>query len=219
MAHSRPHRGFTLIELLVVFSIIVVVTTIAITSQSSFNRTVILANTAYDVALSLRSAQTFGLGSRAAGVTANAGYGIHFEAATPNSFTFFADTYPSPSTNSQCHPTADTSAPNAQPGNCSYDSAQGEQVTTYRMGNGITISNFCVDVLGSFECAQGGDLTVLDIVFARPNPDPFMSVNGVYEASYPISAACVTLTSPQGGARFVSVGASGEITANATSCP
>lgn len=210
--------GFTLIELMVVLAIITVITTIAITSQSEFNRSVILANTAYDVALTLRSTETFGLGSRAAGATANAGYGMHFDRSLPGEFTVFADTYPGPSTSSVCHPTLDASAPSAQPGNCIYDPEQGERIITYKLNNGITISNFCTYALGSWSCATG-NLSTLDIVFSRPNPDPFVSVNGQYSSSYPVTQTCLAFTSTGGGARYVSVAASGAITATATSCP
>lgn len=206
---------------MVVLTIIVVITVVVLASQSSFNKTLILANTAYDIALALRSAETYGLGSRASGTTLNAGYGLHFQSGTPASFTLFADTYPLPSTSSVCHPIADASAPNAQSGNCSYESGQGEKVTAYALGNGITVSDFCAYISGSWSCAysRGGGLSSLDIVFARPNPNPFISVNGSYSASFPATSACLTVTSQQGGAHYVSVSASGQITANAVSCP
>ena len=218
--HSHIGNGFTLIELIVVFSIIVVVTTIVVTSQSSFNKTLILSNTAYDIALALRSAESYGLGNRAFGTTVNTGYGLHFQSGTPGSFTLFADTYPFPSVSSVCHPTSDSSAPNAQPGNCSYDSSQGEKVTGYALGNGMTISNFCA-LSNSWSCSSthGGGLTDLDIVFARPNPEPFISANGSYSAAFPVTSACLTVTSPQGGTKHISVAASGQISANATQCP
>ena len=55
MSPSNLSKGFTLIELLIVLAIIATVTTIALSSQSNFNKTLILANTAYDIALTLRS--------------------------------------------------------------------------------------------------------------------------------------------------------------------
>ena len=81
---------------MVVLTIIVVITTVVVASQSSFNKTLILVNTAYDIALTLRSAETYGLGSRAFGGVVNAGYGLNFQSGTPQSFTLFADTYPAP---------------------------------------------------------------------------------------------------------------------------
>ncbi|MDE1919732.1 MAG: hypothetical protein KGH56_03510 [Patescibacteria group bacterium] len=197
---------------MVVLAIIVAITTITLSSQSSFNKTIILSNTAYDVALTLRSAETYGLSSRAAGTMTGVGYGLHFDKTTPGSFTFFADTSPAPSA-SNCHglPVGGATAPDAKPGNCTYDT--GEKIMDYNLGNGIIVSDFCAYALGSWSCAhaQGGGLSTLDIVFARPNPDPFINVNG--------TNACVALASPQGGQRFVSVNAAGEISADAPSCP
>jgi len=206
---------------MVVLAIIVVISVVVLASQSSFNKTIILTNTAYDVALTLRSAETYGLSSRVTGASANAGYGINFQKATPGSFILFVDFYPAPSTLSVCHPTSDASSPSALPGDCVYQPDQGERVSEYVLGNGITIADFCIFALDRWWCAyaQGGGLSSLDIVFARPNPDPFMSVNGLYFSAIPISAACLALTSPQGGARFISVAASGQIVANAASCP
>ena len=222
--HSTPLlvSGFTLVELMVVLSIIAVVTGTVLTHQSTFNKSLVLANTAYDVGLTLRSAQVYGIGSRvSSGGFANAGYGLHFERATPGSFVLFADSYPLPSVSSECHPTSDAGAPDAKPGNCAYDAGQSENVSTYAFGNGVTVSDFCVLALGSWSCAyaEGGTLSSLDIVFARPNPDPFMSVNGTYASGFPISRACITLTSRQGGSEFISVSSSGQISAEASSCP
>lgn len=221
MESLHLRRGFTLIELMVVLAIIVVITTVVLTNQNSFNKSLILANTSYDIALTLRSAQTYGLSSRAAGVSANAGYGLHFQTATPGSFTLFADTYPTASTLSICHPTNNASAPDARPGDCVYESAQSEKIVEYILGNGITVSDFCAYAVGSWSCAHsnGSSLSSLDIVFARPNPDPFMSANGSYSSAFPVTAVCLAITSPQGGAHFISVAASGQIIASAASCP
>lgn len=207
---------------MVVMTIIVVITGIALTSNSSFNKTLIVSNAAYDVALTLRSAESYGLSSRAAsGSVVNAGYGLNFKKTSPSSFTFFADTYPAASTASVCHPVSDASAPSALPGNCAYDATQGEKVITYAIGSGVTIADFCAFSGSSWSCANsnGNSLTSLDIVFARPNPDAFMSVNGAYSSSLPVTAACIKLTSPQGGTRAVSIISSGSISASATTCP
>lgn len=213
-AGRKTVRGFTITELLVVLAIIAVVSAVVITSQSSFNKSIVLSNTAYDIALSLRSSQSFGLGSRArevgGAVAVNAGYGLYFQSGVPG-FTLFADIIPSSSNASDsCHPKADSAAPDARPGNCKYDN--GEKVVNYTFGNGVTISKLCAYASG-WSCS----LSSLDIVFSRPNPVPFIRVNGDVTTSY--TKACVAITSPHGGAAYVSVVASGQITANATQCP
>ena len=202
-------------------AIITIITIIVITSQGSFNKTILLANTAYDIALSIRGAETYGVGSRVAGASINAGYGIDITRTTPNAFIFFADSYPGPSASSVCHPMDDPSAPDAKPGNCSYDSTSDQLITQYKLGNGATISDFCALTSGTWSCAtsHGSNLASLDLVFVRPNSVPFMSVNGAFSSSFPVTAACLALVSPQGGARFVSVSSAGEISAAALSCP
>jgi prepilin-type N-terminal cleavage/methylation domain-containing protein len=216
--------GFTLIELMVVLAIIVTMTMIVLTNQNTFNKTLVLANTAYDIALTLRSAETFGLGSRATVVgVSNAGYGIHFENAPTNSFTLFADTSP-PANVSNCHGLpliGGASAPDAQFGDCKFTSGLDQRVNNadFKLGNAIIISNFCVfPVVGAWSCASTG-LTSLDIVFSRPNPDAFMSRGGAYDVS--LTKACIVVSSPQGGTpRYITVAKSGQIIANAdhTAC-
>ncbi|HUY05374.1 MAG TPA: type II secretion system protein [Candidatus Paceibacterota bacterium] len=218
-AGRKTFRGFTLIELLVVLAIITVISGIIFTSQSTFNKTLILANTAYDVALSLRSAETYGLGGHAMSAVPT-GYGLHFDKAAPGSFLLFADSNPAPSTSSVCHTITDPTALDAQPGDCAYKAGLDTLVTSYTLGNNITISDFCAyPSSGSKLCASLGNLSTLDIVFARPNPDPLMSANGLYSSIAPVTSACLTITSPLGGSKYVSVEASGDIVANAAACP
>lgn len=191
---------------MVVLAIIGVIMSIVLTSQSTFNKTIILKNTAYDIALTLRSAETFGLGSRTVGVTANAGYGIHFQRGS--SFILFADTSGGVSCAGM--------TPDCKPGDYVYTPDADKLVQTYMLGNGITVGDFCAYWNGGKSCASGasGGISSLDVVFARPNPNAFIRANG---SSY--TSACITVTSPQGGAKYVSVASSGEITANAASCP
>jgi prepilin-type N-terminal cleavage/methylation domain-containing protein len=201
--------GFTLVELIVVMGIIGVVSSVVITSQSTFNKELGLSNAAYDVALTLRSIQTYGLGSKVVQNSPNAPHGLYFARATPTTFTHFADIYPA----------AGSSSPDAQPGNSSFDSAQNEKVFDYILGNGVTISNFCAGP-SPWRCAtpllgaMGQSHDALAIVFSRPNADPSIKIDGIA-----VSQACLIITSSQGGTRFVSLSSSGQIRARATQCP
>src|SRR3989344_8294101 len=80
--------GFTLIELLVVTAIIVVVSGVVLANQNRFGGQVLLQNFAYDVALSIRQAQVYGLAVARAGsggtATFGTSYGIHFEIDDPS---------------------------------------------------------------------------------------------------------------------------------------
>lgn len=186
---------------MVVLAIIMAVSAVVITSQGSFNKTIILANTAYDIALTIRSAQSFGIGSRNRASAINTGYGVHI--GEGNSFTLFADTLPA----------AVCDRPDCNPGNYLYEGGD-EFVNTYTLGNGITIDDFCVDDgITGYSCEH----TSLDIVFVRPNPDAFIHADGSSAVSY--ARACLVVVSPQGGEKYVSVSKSGQIVANAPPCP
>ncbi len=222
MESFRSARGVTLIELLVVLGIIGVLAALIAVSQSSFNKSLVLANTAYDVALTLRSTQTLGLG------TASAGYGLHVSKNVRNSFLLFSDSVPGTgSTSSLCHPVApgvDSNGPSARPGDCVYTAGAGGDavIRSYTIGNGITIKDFCAQQAGVWSCANShtGSLTSLDIVFSRPSAEAFITSNGrPWIVNSNITAACISFQSPQGGERAVNVSRSGEITGNSTSCP
>lgn len=196
-------RGFTLIELMVVMAIIGVVSSIVISNQGSFNKSIILANAAYDVALSLRSVESYGVGGRVAGNITNAGYGMHFQSASPESFILFADIAGGASCAGE--------KPDCKIGDHMYTSGSDQFMQTYTLGNGVTISRLCA--YSGISCSA---VSSLDIVFTRPNPEAFVTDGA--GASY-ARGACLTLTSPQGGFRYVAVTSSGQITASATSCP
>jgi len=196
----------TLIELIVVMGIIAVLSTVVVVSQTNFNKTMLLSNAAYDVALAIRSAETYGLGSRTTGtIKQNSGYGVHFEPGT-KSFIIFAD---NDSPADGCHkvPATGPSAPNATPGNCVYVAASDVLVQTLTLGNNTTIADACVLSNSGWTCAP--TLTKLDMVFARPNTETYLSKNGVYAADN--TKAYVKLTSPQGGASYVCIYKTGVI--------
>lgn len=185
-----------------VLAIIGLITAVALVNQSTFNKTLILSNTAYDIALTIRSTQSLGLGTRAVGASPNVGYGVRFDKAAPKTIKVFADTHDIGGASCTGQTPACTS------GDRLYTSDSDTLVQTYTLGNGISVSKFCV--IGG-NCSDGS-LEALDIAFVRPNADTF--VNGNAAAS-----ACLTVTSPQGVSRYVSVGPSGLITATASSCP
>lgn len=216
-------KGFTLIELMVVLAIIVVITSVVFTNQSTFNKTLILSNTAYDIALTLRSTQTYGLSSRAAGTAANVSYGIHLSNTIHNFFLVFADTAPAGSPGTLfCSGSSPVGSPDCKPGDGIYassgpDSDAPSAVQKYNLNNGITVSDFCVHpAVGSGSCASGS-LTALDIVFTRPNPNAIISgSNGGPYTTY--ASACITVSSQSDTKRYISIAASGQIIANAPPC-
>jgi prepilin-type N-terminal cleavage/methylation domain-containing protein len=92
----KQTRGFTLIELLVVMAIMAIVSTIILSGNAKFGGIISLRNLAYDVALTMREAQTYGISARrfsSGGVTTfSPGYGVHIGGAPATQYILFADT-------------------------------------------------------------------------------------------------------------------------------
>ncbi|MFZ1988054.1 MAG: prepilin-type N-terminal cleavage/methylation domain-containing protein [Minisyncoccia bacterium] len=211
-------RGYTLIEMLIVLAIIIIIAAIAIGGQSNFNRTLSLNNAAFDIALSIRQAQSFGLSSRSASGVSNAGYGLHFNRTEESSYIFFADTKPSASSDA---------TPDTKPGNGIYytggtATSMDTLVATYTLNNGFTISGFCAyDASANvWDCTSDTDpLRFLDIVFTRPNSDVRVhgrTNSGTGYLSY--VKACITVAGPTGETRSVSVSDTGQVSTVST-CP
>jgi len=218
MRRSANTRGFTLIEMLVVLFIIVLITSIVITGQSNYNKTLLLTDTTYGVALSAREAQTFGLASRKYGSVQNPGYGLHFSSASPSSYTLFADINPTLAAPSNC-PLGAVGTPERKPGNCRFDAADGV-VSTYTFSRGFTVTKFCgKSGLTRYCSTDPAPLTTLDLVFTRPNTSTTISglVNGSLLTSF--SCAEITISDPTKQAnRVIRLSSIGEISTG-QSCP
>ena len=187
--HTRD--GFSLIELLVVMTILTTITSVVLANHSRFNGSVLLGSLAYDIGLSIRQAQVFGLSVRQYADVAEGfqvGYGVHFSDAS--SYIFFADTNE----------------------NNIYDVDTDQILNSYAVGRGHTISRFCgVTSGGTEECnTSPSPISSLDIVFLRPNPDAIMTsdLTGVSEV---YSQGIIEVSSPSGDTRRVVVASTGQI--------
>ena len=199
MKHSVS-RAFTLVELLVVLGIFMVITGTILANHTRFNSSVLLGSLAYDMALSVRQAQVYGLsvqtfGTRfsATGYDIQVGYGIHLSSAAPGSYILFAD---------------------QPPANDRYDA--GEAIQTYTLSLNHSIASFC----GTLSAADGGGSqcstdvsnppTYLDIVFFRPNPDANI-LSDQLPAGHMYSSASIVVRSSQGETRTITVQSTGQI--------
>lgn len=154
------HRssGFTLVELLVTIAIFVFMTALILARYNSFNSGTLLNNLAYDTALTIRQAQTYGLSVVSTSATqANFGsaYGVHFDttsALTQSSFIFYADT-----------------------GANQHYSSNDTIVNTYNVKQGAHVSKVCGGSSSFNSCDT--QLTQLDILFQRPDPSAIIAGN------------------------------------------
>lgn len=172
---GKKNSGFSLVELVVSVAIFTIITSVILARHSQFSGTLLLENLAYDIALSIRKAQVFGLSVReftTGSSEFNVGYGVHFDSADNTSYIFFAD----------------------RDRDEAYGGS-GEIVETFSLRRGNTISEFCgILANGTEKCTDSG-VTFLDIVFERPNPEAIIKSNlpgNTYES------ARITVSSPQG---------------------
>jgi prepilin-type N-terminal cleavage/methylation domain-containing protein len=179
-------KGFTLVELVISIGIFAMMTALLLAKYGNFNQGILLTNLAYDVALTIRNAQSYGLNVKSAVRNDNLfsyPYGVHFD-INSTTFTFFNDF------NDDDHPS-----------NYIYDN--GEAISTSQMKRGVKISALCVGT-GPSDC--GINPSSLDVAFKRPNPDAIIKGDGV---TY--SYAEVTLLGTDGSTRKVVVRSTGQI--------
>ena len=136
-------RGFTLMEMVVTVGIFALISTIVIVRNAQFDNETLLQNLAYDIALSVRQAQQFGVNVRASEGVFSGSYGIHFAAEQPTYFMF-----------------TDLNE------NGLYDAPE-ELLETYTLGRGATIGAICDTLAREGACAH----KQLNVVFRRPDPD------------------------------------------------
>lgn len=187
---SSSSRGFTLLELLVVMAIMLVITSLVLARHAQFNGTVLLRNLAYDVALSIRQAQVYGISGRSAAGVTDVQYGVYLSSANPSQYVLFADT------NS----------------GGSYTSGTDVELEVYNVRAGYTISNFCGQLAnGTTKCrtgGTGGTITSLTIMFKRPDPDARITSD---LAGDTYAEATITVLSPTGFSRVVTVTSTGQM--------
>jgi prepilin-type N-terminal cleavage/methylation domain-containing protein len=222
---TRALPGFTLIELMVVLLIVVLISLVILTSTQRFNSAILLRSLAYEVGLSVREAQLYGVAvhyspspsSCSSGGTSNfcSAFGVHFDPNVKNSFFIFADS----NTNGV------------------YDSvSETPPIETFKAQYGFTISTLCaIDSSNNAFCAPGctgatvlpsgivcGNSTAinsLDMVFKRPDPDAIITINGISPPTnnpFPYSQAYIIVQAPGGATRSVIVSLTGQIIIKST---
>ena len=156
--------GFTMIELLVVLGIFAVIMGVALFNQASLSSNVLITNLAYETALAVREAQTYGISVKASAsstgeIAFDKGYGAFFDTNNNNQIIVFGDS----------------------DGSYSYtDGATPSEVQSiYQIQNqrGNKIQYICVGTESApptSPCNAGSSLSSgskLSIIFKRPNPE------------------------------------------------
>ena len=193
---KNKKNGFTLVELMVTVGIFAIMTTLLLAKYGTFNQGIYLNNLSYDVALTIRNAQSYGLNVKSAPSATSTyssiytePYGVHFDSSAGNntSFTFFFD--------------------NSLAGDGIFDTTPGETVSVTTIKNGSKISNICV---GSTDSDCSNVVSPVDITFKRPDPSAIIKVSvGGTITKY--SFAKITLTASDGSIKNVTIRSTGQI--------
>ena len=161
-----------------------VLTGVLLVKNNSFGGTIILRSLTYDVALSIREAQVYGIAVRqTTGGEFSTGYGVEARMASPASYLLYAD--------------SDANG---------YYSGAAELVTRYTLKQGFHFSDLCYTP-GSGEEICGAQK--IDITFVRPEPDAYIRVDDSLTLN---QRARLVLESPSGSGEIsVIVEATGQI--------
>ena len=183
--------AFTLIELLVVCGIMALIAGLMLANQTKFGGQVLLQNFAYDMALSIRQAQVYGISVQGYNASFKAGYGIHFDTNNTR-YILYGDT------------------DNSGAWNSTIDQQKAVLNITR---SGYAINTKCVTVSGTETCG----VKQLEIVFQRPEPDALISWQDsastwhYYTAGARADSARIEVISPRSEKMSVRISQNGQI--------
>jgi prepilin-type N-terminal cleavage/methylation domain-containing protein len=181
-------RGFTVIELVAVMSIIVIITSVVLFNTNRFNSSILLRSLAYEIGLSLRQAQLYGISTLGNANTFGSSYGIYMTSSMVGASNANA-TYPLYVDKNQ---------------NGTFD--PGETVEQFSLREGFYIKDVCTT--DAPQKCLSNNISDIAIYFRRPNPNAYISING---APGVYSGAIITVSSPAGSERVISISSTGQI--------
>ena len=182
-------QGFTLIEMLVSVAIFTIMTTYLVVKYGTFNQGILLTNTAYDIALTMRQAQNYGINTQQAQTgDFSQGFGVSFSTVNPVGVT-------------PQNPVGTTAIPNNKSfvffpdinaGDYRYSNASSEGAvrTLYILRRGVKVTGLCAGTSDT-TCNTTTDLHV---VFKRSTPTAIISTQSGTNLAY----ARISLTSEDG---------------------
>lgn len=152
--------GFTLIEMMVTVAMAAIIMAVVLFENTKFNNSIILTNAAYEVALTVRQAQVFGLSSRAVSTgSTQRPYGVYVSIVNDGERKY-------------AHLFADTDTPL---GSNNVVFQLSEEITGgVALGRGLVIKDICFKEGVDLNCGSiiPGDMyKSVTIFFRRPNPE------------------------------------------------
>jgi prepilin-type N-terminal cleavage/methylation domain-containing protein len=199
--------GFSMIEMLTVLAIFGIISAVVLFNHGKFTSETILTNMAYEMALTIREAQIYGVSVRAEEINTpdfDQPFGVYIPPIPLDSDTLI-DEYmlftDQNSNNKFDSPSCDT------PG-------VGECVNPYSLQRNIFISATSMQAGNSPSCISGHSNNGMYILFRRPNPEPIITTNGNGEPNF--THAQITIESRDGAKRYVVIANNGQISVQST---
>ena len=203
--------GFTLIELLITLVIFVTLTGVVLLNKNNFDNAELLHNFAYDVALTIRQAQSYAVNVQENSVGGfSSKYGVFFNTSDTGSntnFIFFND----------------FNILGTSDGNHQYDIGNSEGSVTqcpttseciqkYAIKNGLYISHMCVGIDESSCNQSNGTVDNMVVLFSRPSFTANIYVpHSITQPTPTPTYAKITLSSPSGASESVVITGIGQV--------
>ena len=237
-------RGFTLIELSMSLFIMAVMMAVLLSQYPETTIRLNLINVSHTASLLLREAQVRGSAVDSGNLTLVSespvgGYGIYVSRDTPSKLTLFADTVdstiPKPyglAIGNGLYETGEATYPSGsnrinacentgnRPPFCDGGINETSSITT--LPNNYNVAKICIWSSNAFVCNDDytPDIETLTVSFIRPNPQPYIYVNGATTTNF--SAGCIELRSKRapltGHVRAVYIYNSGMIRTETRKC-
>lgn len=169
----KSHKGFTLVELLISIGIIGLVTGIVLVKYSAFDSTILLKNSAYEIALALHEAQVKSVSVTYQNSTADYPFGVTF-VPTRKDYTLFRFGHA-------------TNPP-------TFSSALSTSLSTSTIGRTMKIKEVCCLDSGGWDCQTLATYR-LDVSFRRPE---YKSLINASWCTAPILGAQIKVDSSNG---------------------
>ncbi|MDO8619989.1 MAG: type II secretion system protein [bacterium] len=225
--HPPFRRGFALVELLIAVALFGIISSFVLIAYNRVSGQLFLTTLAYEIALSFREAQSYGVSVHQFQTTGqtqtfDVGYGLHFDAGSANTYVLFAD-------KDGVEGDARFNGGFGTSYNATGCLSLAECLTVSLLERGNTISKFCgVLPLGdggrdvsdsgkNEQCnvnslpASNPEIAFLDVTFLRPNPDAIITTDMTVSLGQKYKAARVYIVSPTGEKRVIEVAGTGQI--------
>lgn len=190
---NKKFKGFTLIELMVTVGIFVFMTALMLAKYNNFYSGTIFTNLAYDIALTIRQAQSYGISVKVNenNDSFNYAYGVRFDVSdTTNSKKISLNSYT---------------------GTKLAGYAMSATEKTYNIKRGAYISSLCLNT----DCTSGPQNGVLDIIFQRPNPETIICTGTAVTSCNNYKYAKIIITAGDGvTTHTIEVNGVGQISVN-----